>query len=456
MVTEIKDAPRAKSIPEIPEPPLLGSMFKHNADRLTLYHRVAREYGDIGLMHYGPFRLVQLNSPDLVRSMLVEHTADFDKGDGMHKAFHPIIGNGLFISEGELHRKQRKLMAPSFQPRHIASYADDMVRYSEQIQRTWHDGQVVDIGHEMTQLTMSIVGKVLFDAEVFTEADELGAAMSTVLSFVNYSLSNLFPIPITWPVPRSKRARQALTVLDRRINQMIADRRASDSEKNDFLSVLLRAREDGSGMDDKQLRDESLTLFGAGHETTATALTWTWYLLAQHPEIFARVQREVDTALLGRTATYADLAQLPYSLQVFKEAMRLYPPAYAVSRVALRDCDLNGYPIKKQDLVLAAIYAIHRRPEYFSNPEMFDPERFTPEREKQLPRYAYMPFGAGPRICIGNHFALMEGHLLLVTLAQHVSFELVTGQHIVPDPNKTITIRPHEPIKMVVKRRSGK
>ncbi|GCE17014.1 cytochrome P450 [Dictyobacter kobayashii] len=454
MSIEIKEVPGTKNIPGITETPLVGSMFKHNNDRLNLYRHVAQDCGDIGLMHYGPFRFIQISSPDLVRSMLVEHAADFDKGDGMRKAFQPVIGNGLFISDGALHRQQRKLMAPSFQPRHIVSYADDMVRYSEQIQQGWRDGQVVDIGHEMTQLTMSIVGKVLFDAEVFTEADELGAAMSTVLSFVNYSLSHLFPIPMTWPVPRSNKARQALAVLDRRINQMIADRRANTGDANDFLSVLLRARENGSGMDDKQLRDESLTLFGAGHETTATALTWAWYLLAQHSEIFAKVQHEVDTVLQGRTPTYADLAQLPYTLQVFKEAMRLYPPAYAVSRVALKDCNLDGYPIKKQDIVIAAIFAMHRRPEYFPDPEVFNPERFTPENEKQLPRYAYLPFGAGPRICIGNHFALMEGHLILATLAQHVTFDLVSGQQVTPDPNKTITIRPHAPIKMVVKRRS--
>ncbi|GER86375.1 cytochrome P450 [Dictyobacter vulcani] len=454
MATEIKEVSTAKTIPGIAEKPFVGSLFRHNNDRLNLYQQVAQERGDIALFHYGPFRFIQINSSELARSLLVEHAADFDKGDGMRSAFEPVIGKGLFISEGALHRQQRKLMAPSFQPRHIVSYADAMVSYSEKIQESWHEGQVVDIGHEMTQLTMSIVGKVLFDADVFTEADELGSAMTTVLSFVNYSLSHLFSIPMSWPVPRSKKAQQALAVLDRRINQMIADRRASKVETNDFLSVLLRSKEDdGSSMDDKQARDEALTLFGAGHETTATALTWAWYLLAQNPDVFAKMCHEVDSVLQGRTPAYADLQQLPYTLQVFKEAMRLYPPAYAVSRVALKDCDLNGYPIKKQDVVLVATYAMHRRPAYFPNPEAFDPERFTPENEKRLPRHAYLPFGAGPRICIGNHFAMMEGQLLLATLAQHVSFELVPGQQVHPDPNKTITIRPNIPLKMIVHRR---
>lgn len=206
-------------------------------------------------------------------------------------------------------------------------------------------------------------------------------------------------------------------------------------------------------MNDKQVRDEALTLFGAGHETTATALTWAWYLLATHPEVYAKVQREVDDTLKGCPPTYADLEHLPYTLQVFKEAMRLYPPAYAIARVPLHDVEIDGYPLRKNTVIVIATYAIHRRPDYFPDPEEFRPERFTPEREKLLPRCAYMPFGAGPRICIGNHFATMEGHLLLATLAQRVTFELVPGQHIEPEPNRTITIRPKYPMKMIVHRR---
>jgi len=204
----------------------------------------------------------------------------------------------------------------------------------------------------------------------------------------------------------------------------------------------------------RSLRDEALTLFGAGHETTATVLTWAWYLLATHPDSYQKLLQEVDTVLQGRTPTYANLAHLPYSLQVFKEALRMYPPAYAMARVALHDLEIDGYPVRERQTVVIPMYAIHRRPDYYPNPEVFRPERFASENEKALPRYAYMPFGAGPRICIGNHFAMMEGHLLLATLAQRVSFELLPGQHIEPDPTKTITIRPKYGIKMVVRRRS--
>lgn len=453
MATQVTAKP-GKTIPTFHELPVIGSMFTHQRDRLNLYVRLMEAYGDIAHIQYGPFPVVIMNSPELIHGVLVEHANDFDKGEGTRKAFQPIIGDGLFISDGELHRRQRKLMAPSFQPRHIINYADSMVSYGEQIQQGWQDGAVIDINREMTHVTMSIVGKVLFDADVFTEADELGAAMTVVLEQTNYTLSHILALPLSWPVPRSIRTRKALAVLDKRIHQMIDERKANASERNDFLSVLLESKdEDGNSMSDKLVRDEALTLFAAGHETTSTALTWAWYLLTKHPEVYQKMQQEIDSVLQGRVPTHADLARLPYTLQVLKESMRLYPPAYAMVRAALHDMDLDGYPIHKQDVIIIAIYATHRRADFFPDPEKFEPERFTPEREKQLPRYAYMPFGAGPRICIGNHFAMMEGHLLLATLAQRVTFELVPGPEAVPDPTKTITIRPQNSMKMIVRRR---
>lgn len=448
-------AKHAKPIPHIAEPPLIGSLPEHTRDRLNLYLRVAQQCGNVGSFHFGPFRVVFFNAPEYIHSIFVEHAYDFDKGAAIHNAFRPIIGNGLFASEGDLHRRQRKLMAPSFQPRHIVSYADSMVHYSELIQQEWSESQTIDVNQEMTHLTMSIIGKVLFDADVFTETDELGAAMTTVLSHVSHTLSQLFPIPLNWPTKGNRDTRQAIAVLRGRIQILIEQRRAETEERNDFLSVLLQAKgEDGKHMSDEQVIDESLTLFGAGHETTATALAWTWYLLASHPEIYKKVQIEVDTVLQGRTPTYADLVHLPFCLQVFKETMRLYPPAYVTSRVALHDVDIDGYTVRKgKDIALVSSYAMHRRSDYYPEPETFDPERFTPENEKQLPRYAYMPFGAGPRICIGNHFAMMEGHLLLATLAQRVTFELVPDQRIIPDPLRNVTIRPKNGVNMVVYRR---
>lgn len=441
----------SKPIPQVPGLPLLGNYPEHQRDRLSLYARAVRQYGDVVRINFGPYPFILFSDPEFARLILVEHAYAFDKGEYMHNAFRPTIGNGLFISEGALHRQQRKLMAPSFQPKHIKSYAESMVAYGERIQQQWHEGETIDVATEMTHLTMSIIGKALFDADVFTETDELGAAMTTVLSHTSHVLSTLFPVPLNWPTKHNRQTKQAITVLRDRMRQMIEERRASSEERGDFLSILLRAQaEDGSHMSEEQAIDESLTLFGAGHETTATALAWTWYILTQHPDIYARVQEEVDGVLQGRSPTYDDLARLPYSLQVFKETLRLYPPAYLVSRSALHDVELDGYLVHKGETVAVSTYTIHRRPDFYPHPETFDPERFTPEREKQLPRYAYLPFGAGPRICIGNYFAMMEGHLLLATLAQRVRFELIPGQVIVPDPQKSVTIRPSNGVKVKV------
>jgi len=444
----------AKPIPYLPGLPLVGNLLAFNTDRLGFLLRIARECGDVGGFHFGPFPVVFFSSSEHVQSILVEHAGDFQKGEALRQAFRPVIGNGLFISEGELHRRQRKRMAPIFQPRQIKNYANAMVSYGERLQETWQDGAVVDVEQAMTQLTMSIIGKVLFDEDVFSEADELGAAMKTALEYVNVAASTPLSLPFSWPLPRNLRTRAALTVLNARIQAMIETRRAYPGAKEDCLSLLLQAKdEDGNPMSDQQLFDEAVTLFGAGHETTATALTWAWYLLATHAEVYAAVRREVDHVLGGRSPTYDDLASLPYTLQVLKETLRLYPPAYGTSRVALREVVVDGYRIHKGQTVVIAPYVIHRRPDYFPDPDHFDPERFAPERERQLPRYAFLPFGAGPRICIGNHFALMEGHLLLATLAQRVVFELAPGQQVEPDPK--VTIRPRSGIRMVVHRRKS-
>ena len=486
MVTQLKTA--TKPIPFVREFPFIGSIPQFLGDRLDFQLRLVQELGDVCGFHMGPVPVIVFNQPEYVHPILVEHASDFDKGRVMRKAF---TGNGLFISEGEFHRKQRKLIAPSFQPRQIASYADTMVSYGEQLQQTWRDGEVIDLNQTMISVTMSIIGKVLFDANVFTETDELGRAMATLFEYVTHTLTSLFVPPLSWPTPRNRRTQKAAQVLNERIQQMIDECRHADTinradchpersegsvsmgremlrcaqhdssdainrvpTRNDFLSILLRARdEDSSGMSDEQLMDECITLFGAGHETTAAALTWAWYLLCQHTALYEKVQQEVDSVLQGRTPTYADLANLPYCLQVFKETMRLYPPATGVMREALHDVEIDGYLVPKGANVVVPIYTLHRNPRYFPEPETFDPDRFLPEREKELPRYTYLPFGAGPRICIGNYFAMMEGHLLIATLAQHVTFLPVPHQVIAPDLTKTLALRPYGKVEAVVKRR---
>jgi cytochrome P450 len=433
--------------------PLIGNLLEFRKDRLGLLQRMAHE-DDVCGMHFGPFSCILFNKPEHLHNILVEHAYDFDKGMTIHRVFRSVLGNGIICSEGDFHRHQRKLMAPSFQPRRIASYADIMGYYGERIQQTWTDGAIIDVGEHMTNLTMSIIGKVLFDADVFTETDELGVAMTTVSTYVTHGLARLLPLPYSWPTPGNRRTDKAVQVLRNHIRRFIDERRSNPTEHNDFLSMLLQARdEDGQPMSNEQVMAECLILFLGGHETTATALTWTWYLLLQHPEWYQKIQEGVDRVLQGRTPTYADLAHLPYCLQVFKEAIRLYPPVYAITRQALHDVEIDGYRVPKNWFVMLIPYTLHRREECFPEPEKFDPERFTPEREKQLPRYAYLPFGAGSRICIGMYFALMEGQLLLATLVQRVSFSLVPGQTIEPDPVHHLTLRPSKAVHVTVKRR---
>lgn len=454
MATQIKTSTaRQKAFSFTGGYPFIGNIPAFNRDRLGFLRRMARE-GDVCGMRFGPFPVILFNRPEHVQSILVEHAYDFDKGIAVHNTFRPAIGDGIFSSEGEFHRRQRKIMAPPFQPRHIASYAEIIGHYGEQIQQTWADGSIININQQTTNLTMSIIGKALFDADVFSEADELGAAMSVTLEYISHNLSTLLPPPYSWPTPGHRRVHKAAAVLRQRIQRFIDERRASPLERNDFLSILLQARdEEGQPMSDEQVMAECLTLFGAGHETTATALTWAWYLLCQHPDIYEQVRQEVDSVLQGRTPGYTDLARLPYCLQVLKESMRLYPPAYGFSRRALKEVEIDGYLVPKNWIVLLAPYTLHRREEFFPQPETFDPTRFTPEREKLLPRYAYMPFGAGPRICIGMHFALMEGHLLLATLAQRASFTLLPNQTIKIDPVHNLTLRPAGAVNMQVKKR---
>lgn len=453
MVTQESPAHTPKTARFIFGYPVVGNLREFSRDRLGLLVRMARQ-DDVCGIHFGFFPGLLFNRPEHVQSILVEHAYDFDKGLAIHNVFRPVLGDGVFSSEGDFHRHQRKLIAPPFQPRHIASYANSIGQYGEQLQKGWADGAVIDVNQQMSSVTMSVIGKVLFDADIFTETDELGAAMTVITEYVAHALSALWPPPYSWPLPRNRRMRKAVQMVRNCIQRFIDERRTTPIERNDFLSILLHAKdEDGTPMSDKQVMAECLTLFGAGHETTATALAWTWYLLCQHPDVYQKVQQEVDSVLQGRTPTYEDLVNLPYCLQVFKEAMRIYPPAYAFSRRALRDVEIDGYGVSKGMIVLIAPYTLHRREEYFPDPEKFDPERFTPEREKHLPRYAYLPFGAGPRICIGLHFAMMEGHLLLATLAQRVSFSLVPGQAIEPDPVRHLALRPAGAVNVVVKKR---
>jgi cytochrome P450 len=433
------------------ELPLVGSLPGFMRERLDLLLRMAQE-GDACRFHIGPVPVLFLNRPEHVEAVLVDRAGDFSKGRLMHRA---ASGNGLFISEGELHRRQRRLMAPAFVPRRIAEYAQTITRYAEQVQSEWPEGAVVDLNQEMTRLTMSIIGKVLFDADVFSEADELGAAMATMFAHVAHVLSSVVTPPLAWPTPHNRRTVRATRLVEDRLRAMIEQRRGDPTSHGDLLSLLLQARDDdGHGMDDRQLMDECLTLFAAGHETTAATLTWAWYLLCTHPDVYEALVREVDQALGDRAPTDADLPRLALCTQIFKEALRLYPPAPGILREALRDVEICGYPVPRGWQVMFSPYTLHRRADAFPEPERFDPGRFAPEREQRLPRYAFIPFGAGPRICIGNHLALIEGPLLLAALTRRATFRLVPGQVVEPDPLHHLALRPAGKVEAVVELRA--
>jgi len=305
----------------------------------------------------------------------------------------------------------------------------------------------------MTKLTLAIAGKTMFNADLENEASELGEALTLANRHVNDQISALLPLPIGWPTPKYRRVRQAVERLNRTVYRIIAERRASGQDPGDILSMLLDAEEEGSGskMNDREVRDETMTLFLAGHETTANALAWTFYLLSRHSDIDARLRSEVDRELGGRTPGLQDLPRLPYVLQVFKEAMRLYPPAYIIGRQAIREVTIGPHRLPPGTTVFINIYGMHRRADYFPHPETFDPERFQPEAEKQMVRSSYIPFGGGPRNCIGSQFALLEGHLVLATLAQRVTFEAPSPRVIEPEP--LITLRPTGGVPLVVRRR---
>jgi cytochrome P450 len=346
------------------------------------------------------------------------------------------------------------LSQPAFHRQRIASYADVMVDYGLRASERWQDGQTVDLSEEMMGLTLGIVGKTLFDADVESESGEVGAAMTTVMELFDTLTMPFFEVLSKLPLPQLRRFDAARTRLDQIIFKMVADRRSRGIDRGDLLSMLLLAQddeEDGGMMTDEQLRDELMTIFLAGHETTANALTWTWYLLSQHPEVESKLHQEIDSVVGSRRPTESDVAQLRFTEMVLSESMRLYPPAWGIGRLAKVDCDIGGYFVPRKSVVVVSQYVMHRDERYYQNPLAFDPQRWIPELRDTRPTFSYFPFGGGPRRCIGEGFAWMEGILLLATLAQRWQFRLVPDHRVALKP--VVTLRPKYGMKMIVSRR---
>jgi cytochrome P450 len=410
-------------------------------------------HGDIAHWRIGPQNLYLFSHPDLIRDVLVTNGRNFHKSRGLERAKR-LLGNGLLTSEGEFHLRQRRLAQPAFHKARIAAYAVTMSDYAARMSRRWSDGETIDIHTEMMRLTLGIVARTLFDADVENEAAEIGRALTMAFESFNFAMLPFTEYLERLPLPSVRRFNSARDTLDRTIYRMIAERRRSGEDKGDLLSMLLMATDtegDGSGMSDLQLRDEALTIFLAGHETTANALTWSWYLLSQHPDVEARLHEEIDSVLNGRAPSYGDMPALPYTRMVFAESMRLYPPAWAIGRRALHPFDARGFIIPKRSVVIMSQYIVHRDARFFPEPERFDPDRWKPEAVAVRPKFSYFPFGGGNRVCIGEQFAWMEGVLLIAALAQKWRMRLVPGHPVEVQP--LITLRPKHGMRMTLEKR---
>lgn len=445
------------SLLALPDPPgprggLPGrQLLSFRRDPTAHLSRMAARWGDVSLFHVGPRRMYLLAHPDLVREVLVTQNRNFIKSLALQRA-RVLLGHGLLTSEGEHHLRQRRLAQPAFHRERIAGYGETMVALTERTSAAWRDGEIIDASREMNRLTLAIAGKTLFGADVEGEADEIGRALTDALGLFTRLTNPLGPLLDRLPVPGTLRMRRARARLDATIYAIIAARRASGEDTGDLLSMLLAARDeegDGGGMSDEQLRDEVLTLFLAGHETTANALAWTWHLLSRHPEAEARLHAEADA--LGGPPAPADLARLPWTRAVLAESMRLFPPAWAVGREPLEDFEAGGYRVRAGSVVLLSPWVVHRDARFFPEPLRFLPERWTPEMEAALPRMAYFPFGGGPRKCIGEAFAWMEGTLVLAALARRWRLRATSGAE--PGTEALITLRPRGGVPMRLERR---
>lgn len=432
---------------------LLGVLPDYSRDPIGFFSNCAKEYGDVVFWKLSLSPAYQINHPDYIEEVLVTKNSQFSKHQSL-QILRLMLGNGLVSSEGEFWQRQRRLMQPAFHRDRIFSYGEVMIDYTNRLLNTWRDGDIRDVHEEMMHLTLEIVAKTLFGAEVATEVEKVGTAMQVSIEYFESRNTNLllYLLPDWVPTPQNLRFQKVIQQMDELIYTIIQQKRESAKDAGDLLSMLLQVQdEDGTRMSDQQLRDEVMTLFMAGHETTALVLSWTWYLLSQHPEVETKLLEELQTVLGGRTPTVADLPELRYTERVVMEVMRLYPPVWAMSRKALQDCEIAGYPVRAGDSILMSQWVMHRDPRYFDAPEVFNPDRWAGDLAKKLPTFAYFPFGGGPRICIGKSFANMEAVLLLATIAQKFRLTLIPEQQITPWP--AFTLRPKYGIKMLLNQR---
>ena len=446
-------AARSHLRPPGPSPAMGVVTFYRLVRRPLVMLEDAARYGDVVHLPALWRRVYFINHPDYIRDMLVTSAQKFEKSPAI-KSMKPVLGEGLLTSEGDFHLRQRRLAQPAFHRQRIAGYGAVMAEYAGAWRARWKDGQAVDLHTEMMGLTLRVVGKTLFDYDLTVDSGQIAQSLETMLEMFRFMMMPFARLMEELPLPGMMRLRRARERVDAIVRRIIRERRAEGRDHGDLLSMLLSAQDtegDGGSMTDTQLRDESITLILAGHETTSNALTWAFYLLAKNPEVEARLHAELDSALAGRLPSADDLPALPYTERVLAEAMRLYPPAYAVGRWALEDHAFGPYEVPKHSVVLSSQWVIHRDPRFYPDPLRFDPDRWTPEARAARPKFAYYPFGGGNRVCIGEGFAWMEGILILAALAQQWRMRVAPGYQPMLWP--AVTLRPRNGMPMILERR---
>jgi cytochrome P450 len=433
-----------------------GNLPEIQRDPIGTFLRGRAEFGDVVRYRGGIWYSYLISNPEHIKHILQDNNQNYLKGLS-YEVLRPVLGLGLLTNEGDSWLSQRRLAQPAFHRQRLVQVCDVMVDSAARMLRRWDarpdPDAPVEVLSEMTRLTLEVVSRTLLGSESGVEAEQVSRAVRELQAHVNYRSTHLFSLPEKYPTPRNRRFHRWLRVLDAIVYRIIEEHRAGRGDSDDLLSMLLKARDEdsGEGMSDRQLRDEVMTIFLAGHETTANALTWTWYLLSQHRDVETQLQGELDRVLDGRMPSYADLRNLPYARMVLDESLRLYAPAWAVGRYAIRDDEVGGFRIPAKAQIVISQYVTHRHPEFWERPDEFDPERFAPERMAGRPRFAYFPFGGGPRMCIGADFALMEAQLVLAAVAQRYRLKLAPGHRVEPDA--LVTLRPKYGMSMLLERR---
>jgi cytochrome P450 len=435
----------------------MGSLSAFRRNPIVLLEDLYREYGDVFRFRIFIWHLYGFVHPDHVKHVLQENHQNYHKSI-IYETLKPVLGMGLLTSEDDAWRRQRRIAQPAFHRKVLASLATGMTDETASMLERWQaharSGEPFDVLSEFMALTLEIVSRTMLSTDVAGQTDTVRESVTVLRDDVNHRMMHLVTAPQRFPTPRNRRFRGALQAVDQIVYGMIKERRRRETNAEDLLSILMDARDEetGEGMSAKQLRDEVMTIFLAGHETTANALSWTLYLQSQHPDVEEKLSSEVDATLGGRTPTIDDLPKLPYTKMVIDESLRLYPPVWSVARQAIREDEIGGYRVPANSGVAISPWLSHRNPEFWPEPERFDPERFSPAGSAGRPRYAYIPFGGGPRQCIGNEFALMEAQLVLAMIAQSFRLRLAPGARIDLDP--AVTLRPKYGLPMTVTARS--